>query len=124
MTELVKLHNHYFGYEFDHPSFGSGDIATFARHFKKALSKDCKNAGFKVLQFNYDEGDVDISAYIQNISTGRIAYLSIFAMSGCNSNPLGRIRYERVESVGDRSVENSNTSWITKLLDNIERITV
>ena len=122
MTELVKLWNHYFEHEFDHPSLGSGDIATFARRFKDALSKDCKNAGFKVLKFNYDEG-VDISAWVQNISTERIAHLSIFLMSGCHSNPLARVRYERVENVGDCFGEDSNTSWLTKLLDNIKRIT-
>lgn len=122
MKELMKLYNEYARHEFNPPSSGAGDIATFARHFNKALRKDCEESGFDVLSVDYD-GDMEISAFLRNCTTGLLAHIKIFSMSGYASYPLERVRYEQVENVDDVGSGEWHVCWLTRVIDNVKRLT-
>lgn len=122
MKELMKLYNEYARHEFNPSSLGAGDIVTFARRFNKALRKDCEGSGFDVLSVDYD-GDMEISAFLRNYTTGLLAHIKIFSMSGYASYPLERVRYEQVENVDAVGSGEWHVCWLTRVIDNVKRLT-
>lgn len=72
--EFKKLSD-WIGNEFESDSVKTEEFVSFAKMFRSWIGKACSEAGLVIVEWS--DGHFYCSCFVKNISTGKIAYLSI-----------------------------------------------
>ena len=119
---LDKIYSAYIHHGFESSSGLTPDFATFASSVKKALKKDCEAVGLELAKFS--RGHFEVTAFIRNPATERIAYISIGDMrGGYGGHPLDQVLYREVQHLKDYSGGRNLYAPLTELVERVKALT-
>ena len=119
---LEKIYTAYIRHNFESSSGLTPDFAAFASSVKKALKKDCENAGLELAKFH--RGHFDVFGFIRNPRTDRLVYVSIGDMrGGYGGHPLDQILYRSVKHLDDYSGGQNRYASLTSLVERVKELT-
>lgn len=119
---LDKIYAAYIRHGFESSSGLTPDFATFASGVKKALKKDCEAVGLELAKFS--RGHFEVTAFIRNPATERIAYISIGDMRGSyGGHPLDQVLYRSAEHLKDYHGGRNNFTSLTSLVECVKSLT-
>ena len=119
---LEKIYTAYRRHNFESSSGLTPDFAAFASGVKKALKKDCENAGIELIKFT--RGHFYVSAFVLNPNTNRMVYISIGDVRcGVGGHPLDQILYRSVKYLGDHTGGQNRYASLTSLVERVKELT-
>ena len=107
--------------EFESSCYSTPEFMAFAAMYKKRINKEIELFGMKVVKWS--NGHFYCSAFIENIKTGKLAYLSISDVRHFSGSWYGNILVRTAKSLKDYCGGSNHSSKLSEVGSALAKLT-